>query len=173
MASLIVDRLRCLEEHDFFGTDDVYVVYFIGRNPPGASSLHVKGPGSAWGDISSGDVREANVTLDSSYNPANLYMVALVEKDAGRDIEGQEKENVESWVKAMYTAFWASGSASMSNLAIQLKPEMINALEANFNGDDDTLLGVRWVKPLTNSGQWRALNYYGDSSHYRIKFLRQ
>jgi hypothetical protein len=173
MATLIVDRLRCLEEHDFFGTDDVYVVYFIGRNPPSASSLHVKGPGSAWGDISTGDVREANVTLDSSYNPENFYMVALIEKDAGKDIAGEQEENVEGWMKSAYASLWASGSIPKSELAGKMKTQMIVALAHNFNGDDDTLLGVRWLKPLTNSGQWRALNYYGDSSHYRIKFLRQ
>lgn len=173
MAKLIVDRLRCLEEHDFFGTDDVYVVYFIGRNPASASSLHVKGPGTAWANVETGDVREDDVTLDGAYDPSNFYLIALVEKDAGKDIAGDEKANVEDWMKAVYQAYWASGSISHSTLQFILVPQMIMALVANFHGDDDNLLGVNWLKPLEKSGHWRALNYNGASSHYRVKFLRK
>ena len=173
MATLIVDRLRCLEEHDFFGEDDVYLVYFIGRRPPSASSLHVVGPGSTWSDIGTTDVRETNVTLDTAYDPANLYLMALIEKDAGKDITGDERDNVEQWVKAVYTAYWASGTTPMEALAFTVQLQMGLALGANFNGNDDNLLGVNWLKPLPSSGYWRALNYYGGSSHYRVKFLRQ
>lgn len=173
MATLIVDRIRCLEEHDFLGEDDVYVVYFIGRNPPSSSSLHVVGPGSAWSDIGTGDVRDANVTLDPAYDPANIYLIALVDRDSGKDITGDEKANVEQWVKAVYSAHWASGTVPIEPLVALLEFNMTMALNANFNGDDDNLLGLRWLKPLTASGQWRALNYYGGSSHYRVKFLRK
>src|SRR4051794_13018912 len=59
MTNLVVDAIRCVEETDEVGSDDVYIVIFRGDpKPPFSSNLGVHGPGSFWRDLDSGDLRD-------------------------------------------------------------------------------------------------------------------
>ena len=52
MSSLVIDAVRCREETDEIGSDDVYVVVFRGDpKAPFGSNVGVHGPGSVWSDF--------------------------------------------------------------------------------------------------------------------------
>lgn len=70
MSSLVIDAVRCREETDEIGSDDVYVVVFRGDpKAPFGSNVGVHGPGSVWSDF---DTTEFEGTGRSSRNSSRM-----------------------------------------------------------------------------------------------------
>src|ERR1044072_2521476 len=62
--SLVVDRIKCVEETDGLGSDEIYMVVFRGRtSAPFSTGLASVGPGSAWDDFDSGERSKTDVTV--------------------------------------------------------------------------------------------------------------
>src|SRR5262245_61396284 len=87
--SLVVDKIKCVEESDEVGSDDIYLIVFIGRTvPPFGSAIGVVGAGSAWSDFDTGETHGADVDTNAFTASDAVYAVMMVEKDSSRDISG-------------------------------------------------------------------------------------
>jgi hypothetical protein len=90
MAQLLVDAVRCVEETDEIGSDDVYLMIFRGETiKPFNSNVGVHGPEGFWGDFDTGQLRNTDVAVAKFFS-TSAYVVMLVEEDHARDISGAE-----------------------------------------------------------------------------------
>src|SRR5688572_6542367 len=86
--SLIVDKIKCLEESDENGADDIYLITFRGRTlAPFESNLGSLGPGAAWSDFDTGETHGTDVGIAKTFSDA-VYAVMMVDEDDGKDISG-------------------------------------------------------------------------------------
>src|SRR5688572_15054084 len=61
--TLVVDNIKCVEESDEVGADDIYLIAFIGRTvPPFRSALGSIGPAGVWSDFDTGETHGADVS---------------------------------------------------------------------------------------------------------------
>src|SRR5262245_55938891 len=153
--SLVVDKIKCVEESDEIGADDIYLVVFRGRTlAPFNSNLASVGPGSAWSDFDTGETHGSDVTIAQTQADA-VYAVMMVEKDKGKDVTGDEV--IGAW-KAQTSLVWKSimlslvsaGLATGSNSAkasgyagIKNALHGLASLYMNFPKGDDDLIRVR------------------------------
>src|SRR5262245_22101024 len=182
MAWLKVGGIRCIEETDEVGSDDIYLVTFRGNSlAPFESNISVKGPGSVWSDFDSGEAVATDVRI-AGFRSDSVYVVMLVEEDNDRDIDGDEV--VGAW-KAQLDLIWkaqmlsllggGSGPASEAVRAVAAQA-IINAmlglasLYMNFPKGNDDLIDVP-KRVRIAPGQVLKLEFYGDGGHYRVAFI--
>jgi hypothetical protein len=83
MPTLYANKLRCSDETNESGPDDIYLVCVVGRpNPPHPFLISV-GPGNYWNSMEEGEKRNWWIKLYESYSPSNLHSVTKMEKDWG------------------------------------------------------------------------------------------
>src|SRR5262245_14228241 len=88
--TLVVDKIKCVEESDEVGADDIYLVVFRAfASAPYDSNLVSVGPGAAWSDFDTGETHDTDVTIAQTRSDA-VYAIMMVEKDHGKDISGSE-----------------------------------------------------------------------------------
>ena len=103
--SLIVDKIKCVEESDEVGADDIYLITFRGRTvAPFESNVGSVGPGAAWSNFDSGETHGDDVGIAKTFSDA-VYAVMMVEKDDGKDIAGDAV--LGAW-KAQTNLIWKS-----------------------------------------------------------------
>jgi hypothetical protein len=135
--SLLVDKIKCVEESDEVGADDIYLVVFRGNtSAPFNSNVASIGPGSAWDDFDTGETHHADVTIAKTF-PDAVYAVMMVEKDNGKDISGDEVLSV--W-KAQTDLTWKSTMLSFVNAG--QSTSSANAKAAGFNAVKNTMMGL-------------------------------
>ena len=101
MSRLVIRALRCVEETDEIGTDDVYMALFRGSFTLPPTILVKGGKGSPWSDMESGSLRTVDMVLDDNYHKENVYVAALIEQDKGLDLADGSM-----WAAA--TEFWVN-----------------------------------------------------------------
>src|SRR5215204_5566586 len=89
MSTLQIGQLKCNEETDEVGSDDIYFVVGIGRrSSPKKGEIKVI-TSSSWLDLESGDpLKTRDVTIDPAFNSQDFYTITMVERDNGKDIAG-------------------------------------------------------------------------------------
>ena len=171
MANLVLKAFRCLLETDEIGDDSPYFVIFIGHagSPKFSDVKRIRDP--QWdNNVSSGKlVDNINAAVGSNVDSNTLVLVALLEEDNNPDIAGATLTNVKNWMNSVYNAFWANGSATVTQLEASLKPEFSNAIYANLANDD--VVAIARLKITTLSGNIPLLYLTGDGGQYRVRFV--
>lgn len=173
MATLRLKEFRCVEESDEVGSDSPYFVVFVGDpSEPGSAAKLVVVRRESWdNETDSGELKSPNAVVSKDVGVGDLLLCALMEEDDNRDIAGDAFDRVESWMRTVFDAYRASGSASAKQMAEHLKPEFRRALNnARYN---DEILGVVHVPVSTANGPLPLRNFYGDGGHYRVRFVTQ
>jgi hypothetical protein len=178
---LVIDGMRCVEETDEVGSDDVYIVIFRGDpKPPFGSNVGVHGPGQAWSDFDTGELEGSDVPI-AMFFPDAVYVIMLVEEDNARDISGSEV--IGAW-KSQCGLVWR-GALLPLQLSGKLPPSPAQTAAAAQNvaqamlglaslymelpkGNDDAIGNPQQV--VVSSGQATTLTFKGDGGHYRIRF---
>lgn len=175
--SLVIDKIKCIEESDdevFSSADDIYLIAFIGRTvPPFRSALGSLGPGSAWSDFDTGETHHTDVNTGLFSASDALYVVMMVEKDSGKDIDGDAV--VGAW-RAQSDLIWKSIMLSMVAGGIPTNTEAarnsgFTGIKNAFNGlasiymefpkGNDDIIDIRRVT-ITNPGQSQTLRFHSE-----------
>jgi hypothetical protein len=172
--SLVVDKIKCVEESDEIGSDDIYLIVFQGRTvPPFNSGLNVVGPGSAWSDFDTGETHNTDVRVASKNSDA-VYAVMMVEQDFGTDIAGAD--TVGAW-KAQTDLIWKSimlglvagglstGSTSAKSSAFTGMKNALNGLSSlymNFPKGNDDVINVKRVN-IVSTGSSETIRFRSDA----------
>jgi hypothetical protein len=181
--SLIVDRIKCVEESDEVGSDDIYLIVFQGRTvPPFITGLNSIGPGAAWGGFDTGETHHTDVRVAST-NPDALYAVMMVEKDNAKDIQGSavlgawSSQTDLAW-KAIMLGMVAGGintnTEAARNLGFNGIQNALNGLASIFmefpKGNDD-VLGVQRVT-ISQPGQSQTIRFRSneEDATYDVTF---
>jgi len=171
--SLVIDKIKCVEESDEVGSDDIYLIVFQGRTvPPFSSGLNSVGPGSAWGDFDTGETHGNDVRVAST-NADGMYAVMMVEKDNQKDISGDEvvgawRAQTDLIWKSIMLSLVASGQSTSSESAKSSAfTGMKNALNGlaslymDFPKGNDDVIKVRRVT-IAASGSSQILRFRSD-----------
>lgn len=192
MPSLVIDAVRCVEETDESGSDDVYIIIFRGDpKPPFGSNVGVHGPGwnfnegeftpgLNWMDFDSGELWNPDVPI-AMYFPDAVYMIMLVEEDNSRDISGAEI--LGAW-RSQCGLVWRgallplqlSGQlpappAKLTTAAQTVGQTMLGlaSLYMEFPKGNDDVIG-KPQQVVISPGQTPTLHFKGDGGYYRIRF---
>ena len=182
MSSLVIDAVRCREETDEIGSDDVYVVVFRGDpKAPFGSNVGVHGPGSVWSDFDTTEFEGTDVPI-AKFFPDPVYVVMLVEEDNARDISGAEV--IGAW-KSQLGLVWRGAMLSLA-FGNSLPPSPAAAAAAAQNiaqamlglasvymelpkGNDDPIGNPQQVV-ITPANTTPLLHFHGAGGYYRIRF---
>jgi hypothetical protein len=172
--SLFVDSIKVVEESDELGDDDVYIVIFRGECvPPFSSNVGVIGPSPHWTNMSTDDVRNADVGLAAA-TPNSVYAVMLVDEDSSRDISGDAV--IGAW-RAQTALVWKSvmlarvaGGLPTSTEAgraagfaeIRSAMQGLASLYMEFPKGDDDVLGVKRVT-ITAAGSTQMIRFRSNA----------
>jgi len=178
---VMVDQVKCKEESDEIGADDIYIITFRGRTTaPFNSNVGVKLLGSyTTGSKSTTDRVIAMFQSDA------VYVVMLVEKDHDRDIAGDEvlgiwRSQTDLVWKATMLSQLSSGnwppSEAQKNAAAQAIGNTMNGLASIYmsfpKGDDDIIDSPKRLK--ISSGEKPVLHFVSppskEDAHYDITF---
>lgn len=180
--TLIVDKIRCVEESDEVGDDDVYLIMFIGRTvAPFRSALGSIGPGSAWSGFATGETHNTDVSSGLFTAADSVYVVMMVEKDHGKDITGDAV--LGAW-RAQTDLIWKSIMLGM--VAGGINPGTESAKQSGFTGmrsalnglaslymefpkGDDDVLDVKRVT-ITNPGQSQTIRFSSPASQEDARY---
>jgi hypothetical protein len=171
--SLVVDRIKCVEESDEQGSDDIYLIVFQGRTvSPFVSGLNVIGWGNFWDDFDTDETENTDHRIAST-NADGVYAVMMVEGDSSKDIKGVEV--VSAW-RAQTDLIWKSIMLSMVAGNIPTGTEAaksagfagirnaLNQLASIFmefpKGDDDVIAVQRVT--ITQPGQSQTIQFRSD-----------
>lgn len=173
--SLLIDKIKCVEESDEVGADDIYLIMFIGRTvAPFRSALRSVGPGAAWSDFDTGETHHTDVDSGLFSAPDALYAVMMVEKDSGKDISGDAV--VGAW-QAQSDLIWKSimlgmvaggiptGTEAAKNSGFAGIRNAFNGLASlymEFPKGDDDVIDVKRVT-ITNPGQSQTIRFRSPS----------
>src|SRR5262249_34936493 len=147
---------------------------------PFGSNVGVHGPGSAWSDLDSGDLRTTDVTI-ADFRSDAVYVVMLIENDVNRDINGDDvigawRSNCDlTWKAQMLTLLGGgSGPASEAQRAVAAQAVVntmlgLASIYMSFPFGNDDLIDVPKRIRIT-PGQLVKQEFYGDGGHYRIAF---
>ena len=169
MASLTLERFRCVSETSGGDSDSPYFLVFFGKasNPAAADVVRIRR--EAWDNtIDTNDFVHANALVASGVDTGTLVLVAMLEEDDGPDIDGANLAVVRQSMRTMFTAFSASGSASVASLAPKMALEFFKVI-AKKTGNDD-IIGPAWLEITTNAGELPLVHLLGDGGHYKVRF---
>lgn len=172
--ALVVDKIKCVEESDEVGADDLYLIVFQGRTvAPFASGLNVVGPGSAWADFDTGETHGTDVRVAST-NADGVYAVMMVERDSGKDITGDAvvgawKAQTDLIWKSLMLGMVAGGIATGTEAArsagfagIRSALNGLSSLYMEFPKGDDDVLDVERVT-ISQVGQTQTIRFRSPS----------
>jgi hypothetical protein len=173
--SLIVDKIKCVEESDETGTDDIYLIVFQGRTiAPYVSGLNSVGPGSAWKDFETGKTRHADLRVAPT-NSDSVYAVMMVEQDSSKDIAGEAV--IGAW-RAQTDLVWksimlgldaggiATDTAAARNAGFAAIRNALNGLSSiymEFPKGDDDVIDVERVT-IAQPGQSQTIRFRSPSN---------
>jgi hypothetical protein len=174
--SLVVDQIKCVEESDEAGADDIYLIVFQGRTvAPFTSGLNVVGPGSAWKDFNTGDPAHKTDVRVASTNSDGVYVVMMVEEDSSKDIAGNAV--VGAW-KAQTDLIWKSimlgmvaggtapGTEAAKNTGFGGIRNALNGLASlymEFPKGDDDVIDIERVT-ISQPGQSQTIRFRSPSN---------
>ncbi|HEX8649004.1 MAG TPA: hypothetical protein VF715_19085 [Thermoleophilaceae bacterium] len=163
---LKVAQVKCIEETTEPGSDDPYIVAFVGKKKTGqADSVLTVGP-SPWRNMSSGAVRDTDMTI-TDYNPDHFYLVALVELDVNKDVDAATRKSIKDWVSPFYRAYAVDG-ASNQQIATNMKSQLDVALDSYLDNDDR--VGATKHLQFASPPATKTFRYIGDGGDYKFWF---
>jgi hypothetical protein len=178
MASVIVDELKCVEETDEAGYDDVYLLTFRGRIPPTGSvatqtEFTVHGGYDFWTNFETGETHRGDVVI-AAHDPKSLYIVQLIEKDNGRDVvDGVRrlyKQILEGQWALVLSRTIAQPDAVRAAIGTRVISETLRGLNDNameFPTGNDDEIGAPQRLSLQASNPAAVVNFAGDGGRYR------
>ncbi len=181
--SLVVDRIKCIEESDEVGSDEIYLIVFRGNTTsPFNSGLNAVGPGAPWDDFDTGEASNTDVSLAQSNSNA-VYAIMMVELDDGKDITGSEvlgawRAQTDLIWKSIMLGFVAGGQPTTSEAAksagfsaIRNALNGLASLYMNFPKGNDDVLAVRRVTAV-NSGSSQVIRFRpeAEDATYDVTF---
>ncbi|WP_435591939.1 hypothetical protein [Nocardia sp. bgisy118] len=185
MANVTVDVMKCVDETgsglDEWGSDDIYMLLFRGSIPTGIglasqTEFTVTGPGGFWDEMDDGDRRSRDVPV-ADYDPRSLYVVQLVEKDNGRDVD-------DDVIAAYRTALNGAWSAALTRTAGQPANERaavladtvsdtlrgLHTIYMEFPKGNDDPIGRPQRLTFPNAQATPVLEFSGAAGRYRVTF---
>lgn len=180
--SLTVDAIKCVEESDEVGADDVYLVVFQGRTVlPFASTLSSIGPGRTWQDFDTGETHSADVRVAPT-NADAVYAVMMIEKDDGKDIQGAVVDAFRTatdlvW-RSLMLGILASGRPTNAEPAkaagfasIRTTLNGLTAVYTEFPKGNDDVLDIKRVT-ITAAGQSQTIRFRSgpEDATYDVTF---
>jgi hypothetical protein len=185
--TLVIDRIKAVEESDELGSDDIYLVGFIGRTvAPFKSALGSIGPGGAWSDFDTGEIHNTDVSTGLFSASDAVYVVMMVEEDNATDISGTEV--VGAWA-AQTDLIWKSvmlglvaggiptGSESAKSSGFVAIRNAMNGLASIYmafpKGNDD-VIAVKRVT-ITKKGESQTIKFRSNAEDatYDVTFKHQ
>lgn len=182
--TLIVDKIKCVEESDENGADDLYLIGFIGRTvAPFKSALKSIGPGTAWSDFDTGETHNTDVSMGLFSSSDSVYVVMMVEKDSSKDISGSAV--VGAW-SAQTDLIWKSimlgmvaggvptGTEAAKNsgfVGIRNALHGLASLYMEFPKGDDDVINVKRVN-IDQAGQSETIRFRSnfEDATYDVTF---
>lgn len=173
--SLVVDKIKAVEESDEIGSDAIYLITFHGRTvAPFNSGLSSIGPGSSWDDFDTGETSNTDVRIAST-SADGVYAVMMVEQDNGKDITGSSI--VGAW-SAQTDLIWKSLMLGM--VAGGIPTGTPAAKNAGFTGIRNALNGLSSLYmefPKGNDDviavQRVTINQVGQSQTIRFRSVQE
>jgi hypothetical protein len=169
MSVLKIAGLKCKEETDEIGSDDIYFVLGIGRRSTPTKKGDVKVIGSqAWENLSTNSFRGQDVTLDSAFNPQDFYTITMVERDNGKDITGADLDNVRN----TFATLWQTWGVNVQGLTdSQIFDHIRQPMNSVIGGaGNDDLVGSTKLLPKPSAGNSTKLEFIGDGGDYKVAF---
>jgi hypothetical protein len=173
--SLVVDRIKAVEESDESGSDDIYLIVFQGRTvAPFESGLNSIGPGNFWDDFDTGEAENTDHRVASTNSDA-VYAVMMVEKDSSKDIAGDAV--VGAW-RAQTNLIWksimlgmvaggiATGTEAAKNTGFVGIVNALNGLASlymEFPKGDDDVIDIERVT-ISQPGQSQTIRFRSPSN---------
>jgi hypothetical protein len=179
--SLVVDRIKAVEESDESGSDDIYLIVFQGRTVPRfASGLNSVGPGNFWDDFDTGEAENTDHRVAST-NADAVYAVMMVEKDASKDITGSEVVGAwhaqtdliwKSIMLGMVAGGIATGTAAAQNTGFTGIRTALNGLASLYMGfpkGDDDMIDVKRVT-ISQPGQSQTIQFHSPANQEDARY---
>ena len=173
--TLIIDKIKCVEESDEVGADDIYLIAFIGRTvAPFGSALRSVGPGNAWSDFDTGETHHSDVSAGLFSASDAVYAVMMVEKDSSKDIAGSAVTGAwqaqtdliwKSIMLGMVAGGIATGTDAAKNTGFAGIRNALNGLASlymEFPKGDDDVIDVERVT-ITNTGQSQTIRFRSNA----------
>lgn len=173
--TLIVDKIKCVEESDEVGSDDIYLIAFIGRTVGGfRSALNSVGPGSAWSDFDTGETHHTDVSLGLYTASDAVYAVMMVEKDKAKDIAGNavlgawRSQTDLTWKSVMLGLVAAgipTGTEAAKAAGFAAIRNTLNGLASiymEFPKGDDDVIGVKRIT-ISSPGQSQTIRFRSNA----------
>jgi hypothetical protein len=168
MSTLQIGQLKCLEETNENGSDDIYFVVGIGRrSTPKVGKIKVFASPD-WSNMSTGDMRYRDVTLDSAFSSQDFYTITMVERDNGLDITGSELNDV----KVKFASLWQDWGVNVQGLT---DSQIFDKIRYEMNlviggaGNDDMVGSTRLLKK-PSLGNNTDMIFQGDGGKYKVWF---
>jgi hypothetical protein len=170
MSTLQIGQLKCHEETDEVGSDDIYFVVGIGRRSASSKKGEIKViTSSNWRDLESGDpLRTQDVTIDPAFNSQDFYTITMVERDNGRDIAGGHLKVVTD----KFASLWQSWGVNVQGLNDnQIFDHMRHGLNQVIGGaGNDELVGSTQLLHKPSPGKNTDMVFKGDGGKYQVWF---
>jgi hypothetical protein len=170
MSKVEIVEIKCIEETDEIGSDDIYLVVVRGGNPQIWSDLEVStwGPNPWWADFDTGETRTAHVSIDNDYLSRQYYMIAMMEADSDADFDlSHHTERVKQLKKPLAAKYVNELIGVMPQDAFAALAPILTDHFKNLR-DDDELLGIGLYDPGVMFGATRVIHFTGDSGDYRL-----
>jgi hypothetical protein len=171
--SLVVDKIKCVEESDEVGSDDIYLAVFRGRTvPPFSTGFNPVGPGTAWSDFDSGETHGTDVTIAQT-QPDAVYAIMMVEQDFGKDIAGADvlgawKSQTDLVWKSIMFGFAVGGQSTTSETvknagftAVKNVMHGLASLYMAFPKGNDDVIKVKRVS-IVSPGSSETVRFRSD-----------
>jgi hypothetical protein len=180
MATVMVDELRCKESSD--SSDDIYMMIFRGNTTsPYDSNVGVIGPGNFWDDLDAGEVRKRDIEI-AKYRPDAVYVVQLIERDSGRDIDATALGLWRMWADVAWKAAMASqafaglptgGEAQRQAGAHAVAQSFLGSASATIRAPydpDDLIDAPKRLVVAPGEPSWLEFKEKDGDGHYKILF---
>lgn len=163
MSKLVVRALRCEEETDEAGSDDIYMAVFRGSFTLPPNVKVVGGKNTIWANMTSGKLVLKDMALEDTYHQGDVYVAALFDQDSNLDLllDNTLAKVIEYWAKYWTLFPGAAGHEMCATSAL---------IVGGALGGNDEFLGVRNISPIyTVGGIGQLLTFSGDGGSYRAR----
>lgn len=169
MARLILKEFRCVRESDEGGSDSPYFLVMV-AHPLGGDNERLRVYGiqkDSWvDDTGEGELKTPNHTVELGITTTNVgVLVALMERDWGTDVHSSD---IETYLRTVLDSMVGPNGAGGTSIANAMRDAFRS--EIRRHRDNDEFLGTAVLEITTLDGLLPLLNFYGDGSHYRVRF---
>ncbi len=170
MATLRLERFKCVEETDELDSDSPYFLVFHGRTdaPENAELVGVRSP--SWdNEIDSGDLIQVKKAVAKEVGSKSVAVLIAIEEDDDPDfIASQEFAAFREKLKDSFEHHVGEGKTDKAWLGNQLAFEAFWYFWDLSDGDD--FIDAERIRITTFSGELPLLHLHGDGGYYKVRF---